>query len=199
MACNELKQLCPVIQDAGMLPVSALSSCAWQARSVKPCPCQGACHLYVSTNNSFPRLESLRLVRLCPARGRPVPASVAPQASGRDPFSWFLSSHSIDRLVICAQEGGRLLQQTFLVLRYTATAQCTVAAASCACRLALSKGVGAHPVSALKSRLRKSRLCCPASIAGKGPSRLLYRRFRCWMFFIVIHAAGKVPVDTPQQ
>ena len=27
-------------------------------------------------NNSFPRLESLRLVRLCPARGRPVPASV---------------------------------------------------------------------------------------------------------------------------
>ncbi len=198
MACNELKQLCPVIQDAGMLPVSALSSCAWQARSVKPCPCQGACHLYVSTlaGTGRPLAGQSRTKRRDSSLGKLL---LAPQASGRDPFSWFLSSHSIDRLVICAQEGGRLLQQTFLVLRYTATAQCTVAAASCACRLALSKGVGAHPVSALKSRLRKSRLCCPASIAGKGPSRLLYRRFRCWMFFIVIHAAGKVPVDTPQQ
>jgi len=39
---------------------------------------------------------------------------LAPQASGREPFSWFLASDRIDRLVICAQEGGRLLQQTSL-------------------------------------------------------------------------------------
>jgi hypothetical protein len=47
MALSDRSPLCSVIQDAGMLPVSALSSCAWQTRSVKPCPGQGACHLHV--------------------------------------------------------------------------------------------------------------------------------------------------------
>jgi hypothetical protein len=72
---------------------------------------------------------------------------------------------------------------------------CTVAAASYACRLALSKGLGAHPVSALYTRLR-----------AKGCNFLhrLQVRFlkanvlevQVLMFFIVIHAAGKVPEDT---
>lgn len=73
---------------------------------------------------------------------------------------------------------------------------CTVAAASYACRLALSKGLGAHPVSALYTRLRAKRLQFPASIAGKVPPRLMFWRSRYLMFFIVIHAAGKVPEDT---
>jgi len=42
--CSDLKQFCPVIQDAGMLPVSALSSCAWQAQSVKPCQAMARVH-----------------------------------------------------------------------------------------------------------------------------------------------------------
>jgi len=61
-----------------------------------------------------------------------------------------------------------------------------------------SKRFGRHPVSSLYARLSKSRLRLPASIAGNVPPRLLLSRSRCWMFFIVIHAAGTVPVDTDQ-
>jgi hypothetical protein len=99
---------------------------------------------------------------------------LAPQASGREPFSWFLASDRIDRLVICAQEGGRLLQQTSLGAQVNQHS----AMHDCSCLLCMQagaeQGVGAHPVSALYPRRTDTRLRLPASIAGNVPLRLLF-------------------------
>ena len=52
MALSERSPFCSDIQDAGMLPVSALSSCAWQAPSVKPRTGHGAWPLQTQHNNT---------------------------------------------------------------------------------------------------------------------------------------------------
>ncbi len=111
-----------------MLPVSALSSCTRQA---------GSNNLPWSECVSPVQRMQLRALagsgRACPGQYRTKLRDcrlgkllLAPQASGRDPLSWFLSSHSVDRLVICAQEGGRLLQQTSFGIHFGSHARLQV-------------------------------------------------------------------------
>ncbi len=152
MALSDRSPFCSDIQDAGMLPVSALSSCAWQARSVKPCPGQGAC----------PQQH----MQWWASAGECVlaPGSVAPSSgmSGWESCCWRpkrqAGTHSAGSSPATALTGWSSAPRRAvgscsrhdLVFSYRSHARLLPTPVHAGWRC--SKGLGAHPVSSLYAR-----------------------------------------------
>jgi hypothetical protein len=157
MASNGRSPLCPVIQDAGMLPVSALSSCTWQARSVETLPRSGCmsrlqCTLFGQSQDRC----LLALGSIAPSSGIAGWESCCwrpKRQEGTHSAGSFPATALSDWSFVPRRAVGSCSNQV-LVFNSEAMHGCSCMASPCACRLAPQQGFEAHPVSALYARSR---------------------------------------------